>query len=291
MSDLTVFKRSVSSRGDRRVRRRDPADLRLDRVCAPHPQPGRGPARAVVEGGGHGGALAAVPVLQRFLRSHPRQRQPRTGRAPPPGGGRGLAHPRRALRSRSGARPREPRHHHVAVPVPGGGAHLAAALQPGHRCDGPRGARPHRRHGAPRPGPSPGKSRRSTTSATGSSASWTTSPTSWRPGSAGPGASGPRPTSPGSWRSTRSTGSSSAWATGAAGLPVQELLHAKLSGVRVEDATATYERLTGKVLVDSLRPELADLLGRLPRVAVDSRGQARIRPPAGLSRAWWSAPP
>jgi len=37
-------------------------------------------------------------------------------------------------------------------------------------------------------------------------------------------------------------------------LPVQELLHAKLSGVRVEDATATYERLTGKVLVDSLRP-------------------------------------
>jgi sugar transferase (PEP-CTERM system associated) len=35
---------------------------------------------------------------------------------------------------------------------------------------------------------------------------------------------------------------------------VQELLHAKLSGVRVEDATATYERLTGKVLVDSLRP-------------------------------------
>jgi len=37
-------------------------------------------------------------------------------------------------------------------------------------------------------------------------------------------------------------------------LPVQELLHAKLSGIRVEDATATYERLTGKVLVDSLRP-------------------------------------
>ena len=37
-------------------------------------------------------------------------------------------------------------------------------------------------------------------------------------------------------------------------LPVQELLHAKLSGIRVEDATTTYERLTGKVLVDSLRP-------------------------------------
>jgi sugar transferase (PEP-CTERM system associated) len=37
-------------------------------------------------------------------------------------------------------------------------------------------------------------------------------------------------------------------------LPVQELMHAKLSGVRVEDAAAIYERITGKILVDSLRP-------------------------------------
>ena len=37
-------------------------------------------------------------------------------------------------------------------------------------------------------------------------------------------------------------------------LPVQELMHAKLSGIRVEDATATYERITGKLLVDNLRP-------------------------------------
>ncbi len=37
-------------------------------------------------------------------------------------------------------------------------------------------------------------------------------------------------------------------------LPIQELMHAKLSGVRVEDATATYERITGKILVDNLRP-------------------------------------
>jgi sugar transferase (PEP-CTERM system associated) len=37
-------------------------------------------------------------------------------------------------------------------------------------------------------------------------------------------------------------------------LPIQELLHAKLSGVRVEDATTTYERLTGKILVDDLKP-------------------------------------
>jgi len=37
-------------------------------------------------------------------------------------------------------------------------------------------------------------------------------------------------------------------------LPIQELLAAKLSGIRVEDATTTYERLTGKILVDDLRP-------------------------------------
>ena len=37
-------------------------------------------------------------------------------------------------------------------------------------------------------------------------------------------------------------------------LPISELLHAKLSGVRVEDATTTYERLTGKILVDDLKP-------------------------------------
>jgi sugar transferase (PEP-CTERM system associated) len=37
-------------------------------------------------------------------------------------------------------------------------------------------------------------------------------------------------------------------------LPIEELLSAKLSGVRVEDATTTYERLTGKILVDDLKP-------------------------------------
>ncbi|HMD33860.1 MAG TPA: TIGR03013 family XrtA/PEP-CTERM system glycosyltransferase [Vicinamibacterales bacterium] len=37
-------------------------------------------------------------------------------------------------------------------------------------------------------------------------------------------------------------------------LPIDQLLHAKLSGVRVEDATTTYERLTGKILVDDLKP-------------------------------------
>ena len=37
-------------------------------------------------------------------------------------------------------------------------------------------------------------------------------------------------------------------------LPVSELLQAKLSGVRVEDVTTTYERLTGKILIDDLKP-------------------------------------
>jgi sugar transferase (PEP-CTERM system associated) len=37
-------------------------------------------------------------------------------------------------------------------------------------------------------------------------------------------------------------------------LPVEELLRAKMSGVRVEDATTTYERITGKILIDDLRP-------------------------------------
>jgi sugar transferase (PEP-CTERM system associated) len=37
-------------------------------------------------------------------------------------------------------------------------------------------------------------------------------------------------------------------------LPVEELLGAKMAGVRVEDATTTYERVTGKILIDDLRP-------------------------------------
>jgi sugar transferase (PEP-CTERM system associated) len=37
-------------------------------------------------------------------------------------------------------------------------------------------------------------------------------------------------------------------------LPVRELLHAKLSGVEVEEAAATYERLTGKVMFENIKP-------------------------------------
>ena len=37
-------------------------------------------------------------------------------------------------------------------------------------------------------------------------------------------------------------------------LPIRELLRAKLRGVRVEDVNTVYERLTGKLLVEDLRP-------------------------------------
>ena len=37
-------------------------------------------------------------------------------------------------------------------------------------------------------------------------------------------------------------------------LPIAELLQAKLSGTYVEDATTLYERLTGKILIDDLKP-------------------------------------
>jgi sugar transferase (PEP-CTERM system associated) len=37
-------------------------------------------------------------------------------------------------------------------------------------------------------------------------------------------------------------------------LPIEELLHAKMAGVRVEEVTTTYERITGKILIDDLRP-------------------------------------
>jgi sugar transferase (PEP-CTERM system associated) len=37
-------------------------------------------------------------------------------------------------------------------------------------------------------------------------------------------------------------------------MPIRELLQAKMSGVRVEDAATTYERLTGKILIDEIKP-------------------------------------
>jgi sugar transferase (PEP-CTERM system associated) len=37
-------------------------------------------------------------------------------------------------------------------------------------------------------------------------------------------------------------------------MPVDDLLQAKLSGVRVEDAATMYERITGKILIDEIKP-------------------------------------
>ncbi len=60
-------------------------------------------------------------------------------------------------------------------------------------------------------------------------------------------------------------------------LPVAELLQAKIAGVRIEDATTTYERLTGKILIDDLKPSWlifgdgfrASRLARLTKRVVD----------------------
>jgi sugar transferase (PEP-CTERM system associated) len=60
-------------------------------------------------------------------------------------------------------------------------------------------------------------------------------------------------------------------------LPIDELLHAKLAGVRVEDAATTYERMTGKILVDDgfqasrvtrLAKRVFDLAGALIGIVV-----------------------
>jgi sugar transferase (PEP-CTERM system associated) len=43
-------------------------------------------------------------------------------------------------------------------------------------------------------------------------------------------------------------------ADGRGRLPIRELLQAKLAGIRVEEGATTYERMTGKVLIDQLKP-------------------------------------
>jgi len=37
-------------------------------------------------------------------------------------------------------------------------------------------------------------------------------------------------------------------------LPVDELLELKMNGVRVEEATSVYERVTGKIAIENLKP-------------------------------------
>ena len=98
-------------------------------------------------------------------------------------------------------------------------------------------------------------------------------------------------------------------------LPVAELMHVKLSGVKVEEAATTYERLTGKLMLENLTPSslifsdgfgvlalaapvkrAADILlssrrpraGRRPHGVHGTHRVARIRPanhlPAGTRR-------
>ena len=58
-------------------------------------------------------------------------------------------------------------------------------------------------------------------------------------------------------------------------LPIDELLRAKMAGVRVEDATTTYERLTGKILIDDLRPSWLIFSDGFRVSRVDALDQAR----------------
>ncbi len=48
-------------------------------------------------------------------------------------------------------------------------------------------------------------------------------------------------------------------------LPMEKLLDMKLSGVQFDHLATVYEEYTGKIAVENLRPELADLLGGLPQ--------------------------
>jgi len=57
-------------------------------------------------------------------------------------------------------------------------------------------------------------------------------------------------------------------------LPVDVLLRAKLAGVRVEDVTTVYERLTGKILVEDVRPSWL-IFGEGFRVSRWTRGVKR----------------
>ena len=94
----------------------------------------------------------------------------------------------------------------------------------------------------------------STSSPTASSASSTTTRRGSASASSTRRSSARRPTSTGSSPSTTSTASSSACRTAAASCRSRSCCARRWPGIRVEDATTTYERVTGKILIDDLRP-------------------------------------
>ena len=47
-------------------------------------------------------------------------------------------------------------------------------------------------------------------------------------------------------------------------LPVEELLDLRLGGVKVEEATSWLEKISGRIEVEQLVPELADFRRRIP---------------------------
>jgi hypothetical protein len=63
------------------------------------------------------------------------------------------------------------------------------------------------------------------------------------------------------------------------GLPLDALVSAKQSGVRVDDAeTAAYERLTGKTLLDETAPQRPCLLEQILGIARPPPDQTAVRP-------------
>ena len=92
-------------------------------------------------------------------------------------------------------------------------------------------------------------------------------------------------------RRTTSTASSSACPIGAASCRSSELLQAKLSGVRVEDAATTYERITGKILVDDLKPSWLIFSDGFRASRLTRAIKRAVRPRAGRSSGWSLAAP
>ena len=60
-------------------------------------------------------------------------------------------------------------------------------------------------------------------------------------------------------------------------LPIDELLQAKLTGVRVEDAATTYDALPWEILVDNLKPSWLILFWMASRLTNDPVLQAAVR--------------
>ncbi len=211
-------------------------------------------ARRALENRTRHGGLRALLLLQRSVRSDGRPLRSRTADA-------------RDARSRDGRdRARRlsiARARRSTSATASSSRRVGCCSSPSRVADGLR--RPHTRSRTsrsacsssardPSRGSSPARSRRSTTSRY-RIVGYVTESARCRHGRTRPAAARQRrPTSRGWSCCTRSIASSSSLSDRRGHLPIQELLRAKLSGVRIEDAATTYERISGKILTDGLAP-------------------------------------